>query len=873
GGKLPSLKADGRPIHVRVSADFRHVLRAQANGDVVVHAIEGDVPLRTIKGEGRQTWLCQGSGDGRLQCCYHDLPSSGRAERVVRILDLAAGEEIARYAGVTDLCLSTDGRRLGLLFLDRQFAIVDVPTRAEIARFTVKSFGAPTAVAGDGSLAAIERESRFIDFYDPMSGAKLRELQCPAKVMSIAISPDARLVAAGAADYRAYVWSAAGALRTIVQGHDAEISGVQFSQGGDILVTRGWDDRSILWDAWTGARLLQLSGGVSHFAADDRRIGWAARQEVGWHEFTNPVEVRSLAGRHDLPTGPMVSKQPKEAAFSADGRILATVGTDGVRFADSADGRALGHLPALGATWIGFAPAGDAFFAAGARGAIKWPIRRVDGDGSLVIGPPHRLPGGGIHLSTACLSRDGRRIAVLGFPRAGYSGGGQVASIRILALPGGETVQTIVAPGAVKYPALSPDGRFLAAGNDRGADACAWDVASGKLLRRFSIPHSCLPVFTPQGDRLLLRSERKLEVIDVRDWETERVYECEHSGAAQDFAVDGSILLHTTTDRKRVLRDLTTGRPIAEFDMPIDSPRATAYAFSLAGLKLAAVHGEHQVVRLWDLGRILRQVGELNLRPALPEFAVAPWAQSAAPPALMLRLESGDPDFWLESDPKNAVETVRRMRRRLALDPEDAEASHMLGHALYELREDSGALEAFTAALKLDPADSHLYASRSVVHARAGREAEAAADRARSIELDPDQPGLADRHAWRLLSGPAGSRDPKRALELARRNVEMEPQRAVFQWTLGVAELRAGEPLNAVAAFGAAARLDPRIGRGASAYYVASARARAGDKNGAETAFKEAQQWTSTRPQAKETLRAETVEAAAEARAALAAAK
>jgi predicted Zn-dependent protease len=124
-----------------------------------------------------------------------------------------------------------------------------------------------------------------------------------------------------------------------------------------------------------------------------------------------------------------------------------------------------------------------------------------------------------------------------------------------------------------------------------------------------------------------------------------------------------------------------------------------------------------------------------------------------------------------------------------------------------------------------------------------------------------------------LLSGPATSRDPKRARELAKRNVEMEPNRPIFHWTLGVAELRCGDAMAALADFDAAVKLDPRLGAGVGNYYVAAARARSGDKAGAESAFKEAELWTSTRPQAKETLRAETVEAAAEARAALAAMK
>src|SRR5581483_601523 len=80
------------------------------------------------------------------------------------------------------------------------------------------------------------------------------------------------------------------------------------------------------------------------------------------------------------------------------------------------------------------------------------------------------------------------------------------------------------------------------------------------------------------------------------------------------------------------------------------------------------------------------------------------------------------------------------------------------------------------------------------------RPADAAADRKRTAELTPDEPQALNDLAWDLANGPPAQRDPKRAVELARRALKAKPDEALYFNTLGVALYRAGEYAEAVAA-------------------------------------------------------------------------
>ena len=103
--------------------------------------------------------------------------------------------------------------------------------------------------------------------------------------------------------------------------------------------------------------------------------------------------------------------------------------------------------------------------------------------------------------------------------------------------------------------------------------------------------------------------------------------------------------------------------------------------------------------------------------------------------------------------------------------------------------------------------------------------------------------------AWKLATGPAPDRDPARALDLARRAVELAPDQAIYVNTLGVALYRADRHAEAVPVL----ERSLAAGKGKSdafdLFFLAMARQKLGQTAQARTDFDRALRWVREHPQ------------------------
>jgi serine/threonine protein kinase len=163
-----------------------------------------------------------------------------------------------------------------------------------------------------------------------------------------------------------------------------------------------------------------------------------------------------------------------------------------------------------------------------------------------------------------------------------------------------------------------------------------------------------------------------------------------------------------------------------------------------------------------------------------------------------------------------------------------------------------------------------------VAHCVGGRWAEAEASFRQAIvvcgplgaEVDPPPnrppilPSVHNDLAWLLATCPdAKVRDPKRAVGLARKAVELDP-RAGYWNTLGVAEYRAGNDTEALAALQKAMALT-KGGNGFDWFIVAMAHARLDNKDAARAWYAKAVAWMEKEQPGNEELRRFRAEAAA----------
>jgi WD40 repeat protein/serine/threonine protein kinase/tetratricopeptide (TPR) repeat protein len=164
----------------------------------------------------------------------------------------------------------------------------------------------------------------------------------------------------------------------------------------------------------------------------------------------------------------------------------------------------------------------------------------------------------------------------------------------------------------------------------------------------------------------------------------------------------------------------------------------------------------------------------------------------------------------IELDPKRAVtwnnrgaiyakqglddKSLADFSQAIELDPKNALAWNNRAVAYMKLHLPEKAIADRSKCIELQPANVTHWRERGLAHAGLRRWEEAIADHAKVVELAPQSSSAANELAWLLGTClDANFRDPPRAVELAKRAVELAPQQGAFWNTLGVAQYRAND--------------------------------------------------------------------------------
>jgi eukaryotic-like serine/threonine-protein kinase len=598
---------------------------------------------------------------------------------------------------------------------------------------------------------------------------------------------------------------------------------VAFTPDGDRLLGRGLDGVICLWDWRTGRLLLQHAGHSNFTISPSGQLVVEDHDQMSLVALSSGKEYRSFVQRlHDDEQGVAYG----EPIVHPEGRLLA-VNTSHcnnknqwVSLFDLDTGEELAVIPQ--AHWRMAFQADGTLLTNGDQGLIRWPIQQKDAC-HWQVGPPNLLfPHSYVDMAA---DRNGDVI--------GQANGRGALLVR----PGKGTL--FLGPhGAAQHIAISPNGDYAITGiNDGEQGVKLWDIRTRRLLKTFPMGVHCYGRFSPDGRWLALGSAtRGSYIVECGSWN--KVFD----GPVGPFSSDGSLV--AIEGRQGFIRLVAPGtwRDLARLENP-NRTSGGAEAFTPDGTKLVISSDADRAIHVWDLRAIREQLAEMGLDWDAPPY---PPAKPTPRAPLRVTVDSG----WVDAPRTLVIQSMR-----LGLNPWDVEAYLQRGQAYHRVEKAQDAVNDFSTALALMPADhmsraeALLYRSRS--YRKLSRIAESRADIQRIAEEDlplPERLSIiggqeCNNLAWYYVAGPEHERDPHKALPIARKALKLTPEDRNVMNTLGTVYYRLGQFPQAVEWLERSLRDRGGDGAAFDLLFLAMCHARLGDRVKAKECFDQAVRW------------------------------
>ena len=479
-------------------------------------------------------------------------------------------------------------------------------------------------------LACAHRSFAEVRILDVESGAIVVSLPNPGETSALGWRGDGQLLAAASDDNKIYIWDVAQhRQQAMLEGHRKRATTLTFSPDGRLLASSGWSGTTRLWDV-AGARCLMRAPGTHvGFTPDGGRLAFQSSTQVGIWELADARECRLLQVQDSKSEAWHSYTGQESFDYSADGRLLASVGGDGIRLWDVANAKQIEHLPVGYHEALMFHPDGRLLFTYGRAGLQSWPVERIANRPVIQIGPPQSLD---VPLNTgwfnAACSRDGRVLAVTDDSNA-----------QIIVLSLDVPSQRVLLPNCsdIISLAVSQKGDWIAAGlAEGGAGIDVWDAHTGQPVQHLpgSMDKANLSfvAFSPDDQWLIAGGQSDYRWWKVGAWESGPAISRDSLPLAHGpvaFSRDGRLMALARSGHAVQLYDLAKRCELATLT-PVDEQLVSRLCFNPDGTELA-VSTDNHVIQLWDLRALRDRLHALALEWDAPFSSSVPTAQENVP--------------------------------------------------------------------------------------------------------------------------------------------------------------------------------------------------------------------------------------------------